>query len=1057
MPPRAIILGICAMEKKAHSKEMRAILSQLERTGEFIVTHFPEATIRDAPVEEWPHPIDVLISFFSEGFPLHKAEAYVALRQPHCINDVAAQNILLDRRKVYALLKENYIPHPQAIVVERDPATGALVGLGEDEFYEADDYLQIGSQKICKPFVEKPIDAEDHNICLYYPGGGVKSLFRKVGDKSSDFEPHRCDVRRDGSYMYEPFMKTQGTDIKVYTVGTDYAHAEARKSPVIDGKVNRNKDGKEVRTPVVLTPAEKSIAKRVCLAFGQMVCGFDLLRTSAGSFVIDVNGWSFVKGVKKYYEDAAIVLRAHMLQVTGRPATLMKVHSMVSNAEYFHQDSQPEDGDEEPPPREDRWEHEELLAVLAVMRHGDRTPKNKMKLTSSRPEFIELHRRWASNPQKEVKLKTPKQLQDLLDTTNAMLTAHNAAEASGSEAAGSPDLLDKNHVEKLTLVNTVLQEGGHFDGIYRKAQLKPLKRDETEQVQELVIVLKYGGILTHAGLAQAEALGHQFRGDMYPGESEGAERGSDGGLLRLHATQRHDFKVYSSDEGRVQMSAAAFTRGLLDLGSDALTPIAFALVETDPAMLDDVPAAAEKCMRRAKEALYEKVTGCPRETPKARADEVTFSPSSNMSRSFSECSSERWAVPEMHVELNALVLGMDAVCRELEENRGTERPVEYFNGIPCKASIVLICARWRKLKEELLDKKKNKWNISKVPEIFDGVKFDLLHHPWLAPTSFLPLYETAKKLNDVIVPHEYGCDMYGRVKVGSTVCQRLLRKLLADMNNCLVKRECVETDAEKPIVTAKQFFKNVSQNVSNWITGKLSKPSEEPLRADDLPKRIEEDTAAADEEAEDGEDAEDAEDAEFAVIDPRHAADLKSPNRCVRTRLYFTSESHIQTLMNVLRYCHRVPEGMNLCSELSDDEDMDEFKELDDVGQYPERGADTTHRGIVCPEAEASMRSQPVFDYLTQIVFRLYEDKKMPQGSAERFRVEVLFSPGAIDHPSARNAEHQLALEPLQPLHTPDKPLTLLHLQRLFNPLLVSAKRNFNRGGSSTTFRQPDP
>ena len=33
-----------------------------------------------------------------------------------------------------------------------------------------------------------------------------------------------------------------------------------------------------------------------------------------------------------------------------------------------------------------------------------------------------------------------------------------------------------------------------------------------------------------------------------------------GGLLRLHSTYRHDLKIYSSDEGRVQMSAAAFTQ-----------------------------------------------------------------------------------------------------------------------------------------------------------------------------------------------------------------------------------------------------------------------------------------------------------------------------------------------------------------------------------------------------------------------------------------------------------------------------------------------------------------
>lgn len=76
----------------------------------------------------------------------------------------------------------------------------------------------------------------------------------------------------------------------------------------MDGKVERDPEGKEVRYPVILTNKEKLIARTVCLAFKQNICGFDLLRANGKSIVCDVNGFSFVKNSSKYYDDCAKIL-----------------------------------------------------------------------------------------------------------------------------------------------------------------------------------------------------------------------------------------------------------------------------------------------------------------------------------------------------------------------------------------------------------------------------------------------------------------------------------------------------------------------------------------------------------------------------------------------------------------------------------------------------------------------------------------------------------------------------------------------------------------------------
>ena len=53
----------------------------------------------------------------------------------------------------------------------------------ECSLLEGEDQVEVNGEVFPKPFVEKPVCAEDHNVYIYYPtsaGGGSQRLFRKV-------------------------------------------------------------------------------------------------------------------------------------------------------------------------------------------------------------------------------------------------------------------------------------------------------------------------------------------------------------------------------------------------------------------------------------------------------------------------------------------------------------------------------------------------------------------------------------------------------------------------------------------------------------------------------------------------------------------------------------------------------------------------------------------------------------------------------------------------------------------------------------------------------------
>ena len=256
------------------------------------------------------------------------------------------QKILWDRRICLRILDSMGVPTPKRIEVNRDggptlesaklaehvykfsgvklegPEDGTGGGIPPPknvQLIDDGDTLIVDGVSLRKPFVEKPTSGEDHNIYIYFPkdheyGCGGRRLFRKIGNKSSEWDKElivpRAVTEKDSSYLYEQFLHVDNAeDIKAYTVGPHYCHAETRTSPVVDGLVRRNTHGKEIRYICNLTPEEQLMATKIANGFGQRICGFDMLRVRNQSFVIDVNGWSFVKDNNAYYDKCASVLK----------------------------------------------------------------------------------------------------------------------------------------------------------------------------------------------------------------------------------------------------------------------------------------------------------------------------------------------------------------------------------------------------------------------------------------------------------------------------------------------------------------------------------------------------------------------------------------------------------------------------------------------------------------------------------------------------------------------------------------------------------------------------
>eukprot|EP01084_Bolivina_argentea_P089406 161331_1 len=106
------------------------------------------------------------------------------------------------------------------------------------------------------------------------------------------------------------------------------------------------------------------------------------------------------------------------------------------------------------------------------------------------------------------------------------------------------------------------------------------------------------------------------------------------------------------------------------------------------------------------------------------------------------------------------------VQRVLEENLNSNKQ-PYLDESP-----LVMKQRWDKIIEELYDTQRKQFDCSKIPDVFDSCRYDLLHNRHiLRKLPLSRLWLLTELLASFVIPQEYGLSREMKLQISRGVCR----------------------------------------------------------------------------------------------------------------------------------------------------------------------------------------------------------------------------------------------------------------------------------------------